>query len=320
MKVLVTGGTSMLGAATAHALAARGDIVTLLQRSASGSLHREVRADINDAVAVRQALEGHDAVVHLAARVGVVGSRADFNLANVQGTRTLVDAMAETGVPRLVHVSSPSVAHSGHALVGAGAGPANPAEVRGHYSRSKAEAELVALGSDLPAVVAIRPHLVWGPGDTQLIGRIVERARSGRMALVGGGTALIDTTWVDNAADALVAAVDRAPFLHGEVLVVSNGEPRTVAELFGRIARAAGLQPSGRVVPAGVASAAGAVAETLWAASRRQEDPPMTRFLAEQLSTAHWFDQRRTREALQWKPTVSLDEGFARLTRWYDSG
>lgn len=319
MKVLVTGGTSMLGAATAHALAARGDIVTLLQRSASTSLHREVRADINDAVALREALEGHDAVVHLAARVGVVGSRADFDLANVQGTRTLVDAMAETGVPRLVHVSSPSVAHSGHALVGAGAGPANPAEVRGHYSRSKAEAELVALGSDLPAVVAIRPHLVWGPGDTQLIGRIVERARSGRMALVGGGTALIDTTWVDNAADALVAAVDRAPFLHGEVLVVSNGEPRTVAELFGRIARAAGLQPSGRVVPVGVASAAGAVAETLWAASRRQDDPPMTRFLAEQLSTAHWFDQRRTREALQWKPTVSLDEGFARLTRWYDS-
>ena len=319
MKVLVTGGTSMLGGATADALAARGDVVTLLQRSASGSSHREVRADINDAAAVREALAGHDAVVHLAARVGVVGSRADFDLANVQGTRTLVDAMAEAGVPRLVYVSSPSVAHAGKALVGAGAAPASPAAVRGHYSRSKAEAELLALGSGLPAVVAIRPHLVWGPGDTQLIGRIVERARSGRMALVGGGTALIDTTWVDNAADALVAAVDRAPFLHGQALVVSNGEPRTVAELFGRIARAAGLRVPGRAVPVGVASAAGAVAEAVWAASGRQSDPPMTRFLAEQLSTAHWFDQRRTRQALQWSPRVSLDEGFALLTRWFDS-
>ena len=154
----------------------------------------------------------------------------------------------------------------------------------------------------------MRPHLVWGPGDTQLVGRILARARAGRLAVVGTGTALIDTTYVDDAVDALVAALDRAPDLHGRVLVVSGGEPRPVAELLASICAAVGA-PTPRVsVPARLARVAGAVAETFW-----RHEPPMTRFLAEQLSTAHWFDQRETRAALGWAPRVGLDEGFRRL-------
>jgi nucleoside-diphosphate-sugar epimerase len=216
-------------------------------------------------------------------------------------------------------VSSPSVAHAGDALVGAGADPADPATTKGHYATSKAMAEVAALSassSDLP-IVAIRPHLVWGPGDTQLVGRIVERARSGRLALVGSGAALIDTTYVDNAADALVAAVDRASELGGEALVVSNGEPRTVTELVARILAAAGIEWSERHVPAAVAKGGGAVVERVWNTTGRVDDPPMTSFLAEQLSTAHWFDQRRTRDALGWQPAVSLAAGFDRLAESY---
>jgi nucleoside-diphosphate-sugar epimerase len=157
-------------------------------------------------------------------------------------------------------------------------------------------------------VVVVRPHLVWGPGDTQLVGRIVARARAGRLAVVGTGAALIDTTYLDDAVDALVAALDRAPDLHGRVLVVSGGEPRPVAELLASICAAAGAPAPRFAVPAGLARAGGAVAEALV-----RRDPPMTRFLAEQLSTAHWFDQRATREALGWAPRVGLDEGFRRL-------
>ena len=321
MSVLVTGATSMIGRATVERLLARGEAVRTFQRTPSGLPADERLGAITDADAVRAACVDVDAVVHLAAKVGVTGEWREYEDVNVRGTALLIAAARRSGVGRLVHVSSPSVAHAGDALVGAGAGRADPTSTRGHYATSKAMAEVVALGAatdDLP-IVAIRPHLVWGPGDTQLVGRIVERARSGRLALVGNGAALIDTTYVDNAADAIVAALDRAPALGGEALVVSNGEPRTVAELVARIVGAAGVDWSERHVPTPLAKAGGALAERVWTATGRTDDPPMTTFLAEQLSTAHWFDQRRTREALDWQPTVSLAEGFERLAASYRS-
>jgi nucleoside-diphosphate-sugar epimerase len=321
VKVLVTGGSSLLGAAVAQRLVDRGDDVVSLQRGAASGVWQQVRGDIRDADAVARAVRGTDAVVHLAAKVSVTGPWDDFASTNVGGTENVVDASRTHGVRRLVHVSSPSVAHVGDPLVGAEADPADPQRARGHYARSKAMAEQLALAEadEGFAVVAVRPHLVWGPGDTQLVGRIVERATSGRLVLIDGGTALIDTTYLDNAADALVAALDCAEDVSGEAFVVSNGEPRTVAELLTRICRAAGVPQPTRSVPRALASGAGAVVERAWAASGRDEEPPMTRFLAEQLSTAHWFDQRRTREALQWTPQVSLAEGFVRLAASYSA-
>lgn len=299
----------------AQRLVDRGADVVSIQRGASSGVWQQVRGDIRDADAVARAVRGAEAVVHLAAKVSVTGPWDEFASTNVGGTENVVDACRTYDVRRLVHVSSPSVAHVGDPLVGAGAEPADPQRVRGHYARSKAIAEQAALAAADQgiAVVAVRPHLVWGPGDTQLVGRIVERAASGRLVLIDGGTALIDTTYLENAADALVAALDRAEDVSGEAFVVSNGEPRTVAELLTRICRAAGVPEPTRSVPRALASGAGAVVERAWAATGRDEEPPMTRFLAEQLSTAHWFDQRRTREALQWTPQVSLAEGFARL-------
>ena len=101
-------------------------------------------ADLNDADAVGRALAGVEAVIHLAARVGVVGSASQFHEANVSGTRTVLDAARANGVSRLVFISSPSVAHSGSALAGTGADPADPGRAKGHYSRSKAQAELMS--------------------------------------------------------------------------------------------------------------------------------------------------------------------------------
>ena len=322
MKVLVTGASGMLGRAVAQTLIDRGENVTVLQRGPAGLDCREVRADLGDDGARAVAATGQDAVIHLAAKVDVTGRRADFRRVNVTGTRDLLRTCREREVHRFVYVSSPSVAHSGTALVGAGAGPADPHTARGEYARSKAEAERLALAADDPtmAVAVLRPHLVWGPGDTQLVARVVERARAGRLVVIGSGAALIDTTYVSNAADAIVAGLDRCEGVHGEPLVVSNGEPRPVGEILTRVCRAAGMELAPRRVPYPVAWGAGALVDTVWAARRSvttPPDPPITRFLAEQLATAHWFDQARTREVLNWQPHVGLDEGFARLTQWY---
>ncbi|SDP41163.1 Nucleoside-diphosphate-sugar epimerase [Nakamurella panacisegetis] len=315
MRILVTGAGGLMGAATARALAARGDDVTVLQRRPAGLDVREIRGDIGDVDVVRQAVRGQDVVVHAAAKVDVFGPWEQFRRTNVEGTRNVLDACRALGVGRLVNVSSPSVAHAGRALVGATAGPADPASARGSYARSKAMAEQLALAADHPdlAVLCLRPHLVWGPGDTQLIAPIVDRARAHRLPLIGDGTALIDTTYLDNAVDALVAAVDVCGPVHGESLVVTNGEPRPVGEILRRVCAASGVPgPRGRV-PLTVAAGAGAAIEGLWRLTGRTTRPPMTRFLAEQLGTAHWFDQRRTRDALGWSPKVSLQRGFELL-------
>ncbi len=322
MRVLVTGASGMLGSATARALADRGDRVTVLQRRPAGLGLPEVLADVADTDAVRHAAAGHDAVVHLAAKVDVTGPWAAYARTNIAGTRSVIVACRAAGVERLVHVSSPSVAHAGEPLVGAGVAPADPIHARGPYARSKAVAEQLALGADGAqlAVTAIRPHLVWGPGDTQLVARVVARARAGRLVLVGSGAGLIDSTYVDNAAAALVAAVDRCHEVAGQTLVVTNGEPRPVAEMLAGICAAAGVPGPRRRVPRRLATTTGLLVEGLWALRARAGltgEPPMTRFVVEQLSTAHWFDQRRTYELLGWRPTVSLDEGFDALASWF---
>ena len=324
--MLVTGASGFLGRAVVQELLTQGYAVRTLQRTPSRTVGAtDVLGSVTDAALVARAVEGIEAVVHLAAKVSLAGDPADFERVNVGGTRTLLDAALAAGVRRVVHVSSPSVAHHGDSIVGDDAGPADPALARGDYARTKAAAEILALGRDgAPGcdgeplhVVAVRPHLVWGPGDTQLVARVVERARAGRLPLLGHGAALIDSTYVDNAAGAIVAALAVVDEVHGQAYVVTNGEPRPVAELLAGICRAAGVEPPRWSVPAAVARAAGSAVEAGWTVRPGADEPPMTRFLAEQLSTAHWFDQRRTRRDLRWAPAVTVDEGLRRLADSY---
>lgn len=322
-RVVVTGASGLLGRAVAHRLQRDGHVVRTFQRHPAGILQAdEVLGSVTDASAVERAVRGCDAVVHLAAKVSFTGPEDEFWAVNVEGTRTLLAAARAAGARRFVMVSSPSVAHVGRPIEGSGAEPADPVRARGPYARTKAAAELVALAADSPElrVLAVRPHIVWGPGDTQLVARVVARARSGRLPLLGSGAALIDTTYVDNAADAIVAALGADGAACGEAYVVTNGEPRPVRDLLAGICAAAGVPAPGWAVPAGMARGVGGALEAVWSTRSGWGEPPMTRFLAEQLSTAHWFDQRRTRAALGWTPAVSLDAGFARLAASYQPG
>ena len=320
MKVLITGASGFLGrAVVAQALAAGHEVRTFQRRPSGVDGASDVLGSVTVTADVERAVEGMDAVIHLAAKVSLAGDPAEFAAVNIAGTQTMLDAARRHGVGRFVQVSSPSVAHAGHSIVGDDALPADPERARGDYARTKAAGELVALAADSPDlhVVVVRPHLVWGPGDTQLVERVVERARAGRLPLLGDGTALIDSTYVDNAASAMIAALHRADVAHGNAYVVTNGEPRMVAELLEGICLAAGVRPPRWKVPASLARAAGGAIERVWAVRPGVDEPPMTRFLAEQLSTAHWFDQRRTRRDLAWTPAVSVDEGLAQLAVSY---
>ncbi|SMY12042.1 Nucleoside-diphosphate-sugar epimerase [Brevibacterium jeotgali] len=332
LHVLVTGASGLLGSSVARGLVELGHTVTTLQRRPSGvDGARDVQGSVTDADAVGDALSGGaelpsvDAVIHLAAKVSMAGDPSEFDAINIEGTRTLLTAAKQAGVTRWVHISSPSVAHAGSALMGDGASPASPTRARGDYARTKAAGELLALDADADdfRVLALRPHLMFGPRDAQLTERIIDRARAGRMPILGDGGALVDMLYVENAVDAILAALPALERVHGEALVVTNGQPRMIGELLSRLALAGGAQPPALRVPTGVGLSAGTAVEAIWtrlpqsAKDAGDGEPPLTRFLAEQLSTAHWFDQRRTRDVLRWTPRVSMEEGFERLAAHY---
>lgn len=327
MKVLVTGAGSMLLGGVVNALASRGDEVVCLQRREvvfnPQYRVRTVQGDIRDVEAVMSAASGCDAIVHGAALVGVTGKWNDFKSVNIDGTRNIIHAANAHKIKKLVYVSTPSVAHVGSSLVGVGATPATVHHGRALYAQSKAMAEIDTLeaNSEELGVVALRPHLVWGPGDTQLVGRIIERAAAGKLAMVGSGAALIDSTYIDNAVSAHVAALDAVSpgaVCAGQAYVISNGEPRPVAELLAGICSAAGVEFAPKKVPYRLAIIAGSFIERVWPLLRHSE-PPLTRFVAEQLGTAHWFDSRPAHHDLAWSPSVSLDEGFALLKASFSS-
>ncbi|GAB2667259.1 NAD-dependent epimerase/dehydratase family protein [Arenimonas aestuarii] len=328
MKIMVTGGAGFLGQALCRALKAEGHDVSSFQRSHSQALEamgvRQVRGDLADAKAVHAALAGHDAVFHNAAKAGAWGSHESYFAANVTGTRNVLAAMRAHGIARLVYTSTPSVTHSGRSPVEGGNEQDTPygQGFKAPYPATKliAEKDVLAANDGTLATVALRPRLIWGPGDTQLLPRLVERARAGRLRFIGGGHNRMDTTYIDNAAQAHLDAFKAlAPgaACAGKAYFISNGEPREVRRIVNDLLAAAGQPAVDKAIPYRVAYTAGAVLELVWRVLKLQGEPPMTRFLAEQLSTPHWYDISAAARDFGYVPRVSMDEGLARLAAWW---
>ena len=330
MKVLVTGGAGFLGQALCAALVAQGHAVTSFQRSFSPALEamgvRQVRGDLADAKAVHAAFAGQEAIFHNAAKAGAWGSYASYFAANVTGTRNVLAAMRARGIGRLVYTSTPSVTHSGRTPVEGGDEANTPYgdHFKAPYPATKliAEREVLAANDAALATVALRPRLIWGPGDTQLLPRLVERASAGRLRFIAGGHNRMDTTYIDNAAQAHLdafAALRPGAACAGKAYFISNGEPRPVRQIVNDMLAAAGVPPVHGNLPYPVAYAAGAVLEVAWHALRLRGEPPMTRFLAEQLSTPHWYDISAARRDLGYTPAVSTAQGLRRLAAWWSA-
>ncbi len=324
MRALVTGGGGFLGSALVSQLVERGDEVLSIARGAYPSLEargvRSVRGDVRHAEEVARAAKGCDVVFHVAAKAGMWGDYADYYETNVVGTHSVIEACRRAGVPRLVHTSTPSVVHAGGPIAGGDESLPYARHFRSPYPATKALAERAVLAADSAelATVALRPHLVWGPGDNHLVPRILTRARAGKLRFVGDGSNRVDSTYVDNAAAAHVVAADRlAPgaACSGRAYFISQGDQRPIRELVNGIVTAAGLPPVDRTVPYPVAWAAGAVLECATALPWRRttSEPLMTRFLAEQLATDHWFDISAARSDLGYVPTISIEDGMERL-------
>lgn len=320
MIALVTGGGGFLGGAIVRQLVARGDTVRSLSRAdypwlkALGvtTIASDLNADLTSAV------EGCDVVYHVAAKAGIWGDYREYHQINTLGTQNVILACQRAGVPRLVYTSSPSVVHSGGDMENIDESAAYPAHFEAPYPATKAEAERSVLAANCGslATVALRPHLIWGPGDNHLVPRIIARARSGRLRRIGNRVCLVDSTYIDNAADAHRIACDRltpnSP-IGGKAYFIANGEPLPLWDLIDKILATAGLPPITKSVPRQLASLAAIACEGLYTLMGRREEPPMTRFLVNQLSTAHWFNLSAARRDLGYDPQVSIEEGLKRL-------
>ena len=331
MRALVTGGGGLLGHAIARKLVARGDRVRSLARGDYPELKAEgiepIRGDVADEAAVRAAAEGSDVVFHVAAKAGVWGPYEEYHRANVEGTRAVIAACRATGVGRLVYTSSPSVVAGVDTgdLAGADESLPYPDRYATAYPATKAEAERLVLAANGPglATVSLRPHLIWGPGDNHLIPRIIARARAGRLRRVGDGSNLVDSIYVDNAADAHLLAADRLDAKRtqsppaGRAYFISQDDPRPLWDLVDGILRAAHLPPVARSISPRLAHAAGATLELVHRVCRIPNEPIMTRFVAHQLAASHWFSMAAARRDLEYAPAVSIDAGLSRLEAWF---
>ncbi len=325
-RVLVTGGGGFLGGAVVDALLARGLQVRSLARGDYPALRAKgvatIRGDLADPQAVLDAVADCAAVFHVAAKAGIWGRHEDFHSANVIGTRNVIAACRTHEVRKLIHTSTPSVVQHGGAIEGGDESLpyADPPLTPYGHTKALAEADILAANDTELSTVALRPRLIWGPGDTQVLPRMIERSRARRLRQVGPADPLIDTIYISNAVDAHLLAYEQLSpeaACAGKAYFITQGEAMGLYAMLNGMLAAVGEPPVTRKVPRWVAKAAGATFEPIWRALGRDDDPPMTRFLAIQLSTANWFDISAARRDLGYAPQVDTAEGLRRLAAWW---
>jgi nucleoside-diphosphate-sugar epimerase len=322
-KILVTGGGGFLGRVICRKLIERGDRVYSFCRRFYPELEalgvRQIQGDLRDKVAVQSAVADMQMVCHTAAKAGVWGAYRDYEAIKVDGTRNVIAACFHHRVSALIHTSSPSVVFDGTDMEGVDESTPCPARFHAPYPQTKAIAEqlvMEAAQKGLPAII-LRPHLIWGPHDPHLVPRILERAP--KLVKVGRGNKRVDTIYVDNAADAHILAADallQHPSLSGRRYFISQDEPIGLWNMIDAILKAGGRPPVRRSVPYPLVWLAGAGLELICKLLHRSDEPPMTRFVAEELATAHWFDISAAKRDLGYQPRISTEEGLQHLQAW----
>ena len=325
MKALVTGGGGFLGKAIVKRLLSKGWQVRSFSRrdypELSGLGVEHCCGELADRHAVGEAVASCDIVFHVAAKAGVWGDYDEYFQANVVGTENVLAACREQLVERLVYTSSPSVVFDGTDMDGVDESVPYPQHFHAFYPQTKAHAEqlVLAANDERLATVALRPHLIWGPEDNHLVPRILERGRKGALRRIGDRECLIDTIYIDNAAEAHLQAAEKLAIgseVAGKAYFLSNDEPLPLWDVINRILAAGDIPPVTKTISPGLAYVAGAVLEIIYSIFALKGEPKMTRFVARELSTAHWFDLSAAKSDFGFQPEVSIDEGMRRLRAW----
>lgn len=323
-KYVVTGGGGFVGKALCKMLRSRGAEVVAIARGEYPELAKMgvtlVRSDIAaPGPEFHKAFSGADAVFHVAAKVDMWGPWKDFYRINFEGTRNVLQSCRTAGVKRFIFTSSPSVIADGKDLCGVDESIPYPREFHAFYPQTKSMAEKLVLeahGHDGMATIALRPHLIFGPGDTNLIPTILERARAGKLMQIGSGENLSDFTYIDDCVAAHLCALDaleRDQSLGGRAYFISQGRPMRLWDFVNRIVTASGLAPIKRRVPAWVARAIARTSEAVCRLFTPTSEPLLTRFLVSEMATSHYFDISAARSKLGFSPRFTVEEGL-RLT------
>ncbi len=324
-NILVTGGGGFLGKAIVKKLVQRGDRVKSFSRKFYSDLKDlgvdQIKGDISDKRTIEHAIKDVDAVYHVAAKAGVWGKRSEYFTVNVTGTKNVIRACLKNRVSRLIYTSSPSVVFNGKDMEGVDESVPYSRHWDTPYPETKAIAEKMVISAacnDLRAII-LRPHLIWGPGDNHLVPGIIQKAE--KLKKIGKGTNLVDTIYIENAADAHILACDKLKHdasLSGNVYFISQDQPVKLWEMVDKILDAAGLPPvKGHVSPRS-AWFAGFIFEFIYGVVLRiDKEPPMTKFVAKELATSHWFDISKAKKDLGYSPAVSTEQGLGHLRSWF---
>lgn len=324
MNVLVTGGGGFLGSHLACRLHEMGHRVSILGRRRYSNLPEAIiqhQADLRDSRAVSEACREQNSVFHAGALPGVWAAKKDFYQTNVYGTRHVIEGCLEHGVRKLVFTSSPSVIYNQADMENVDESAPYPSRYLSDYPKTKALAEkevIAANGKQGLLTVSLRPHLIWGPGDPHLVPRIIDRAQKGQLIRVGEGTNRVDIIYIDNAVEGHIRAwqaLESGSPVAGQCYFLSDGEPVVLWDWINHLLASLGINPVTRNISYGLAKNLGGLLEIVYRVFGLSGEPRMTRFLAGQLATSHYFDISRARRDFNYEVMVSPEEGMKRLLK-----